>query len=160
MPSKLNHPALRSHLESQVNFMTELTHKTYDSVRKLSEMNLRLAQSLIEDGVATGRRMLACNDPAQVSALAMGQMQAVGEQLRRYQQQWLSMMAGVQIDLTRSAGSHLPDASRSAAAAAEEMARRSAELGQAYTQPPKGNGSAHTVYGNGAASDSAHHTPR
>ena len=39
-----NNPALRGQLESQVNFLTEFTQKTYDSMRKVSELNMHLAQ--------------------------------------------------------------------------------------------------------------------
>jgi len=165
MPSTPNYPAMRSHLESQIGFMTELTRHTYDSVRKLSEINLRLAQQLIEDGVDTGRKLLSCSDPVQMSAMAMGQLQPLTQHLRNYQQQLMSILSGAQADLTRTAQAHLPDTSRSASAAAEELARRSAELTQAFTRQHQGNGSAArlrnpdgTAGGQGSA-NGVHHTP-
>lgn len=128
-----NTPALQSHLESQVNFFTELAHRTYDSARKLSELNLRLTQQLIEDTVDTGRRMLTCGDPYQAAATAMRQMEPVAQHLRDYQRQLLGVLAGAQVDLTRAAETHIPEASRSAAAVAEEVARRTTEAAGAFT---------------------------
>ena len=58
-----NNPALRSYFDTQVNFFTELAHRSFDSARKLSELNLRLGQQLLEESIATSRQMLACSDP-------------------------------------------------------------------------------------------------
>lgn len=159
MPTYSNNPAIRSHLESQVNFMTELTRKSYDSVRRLSELNLHLAQQLLEDGVNAGRQMLSCTDPVQLSAAAVSQLQPLTQHLRSYTEQLISVLAGVQVELTRTAESHLPEASRSATAAADEIARRSAELTRAFTRPHSGNGASHSYGTNGASADGVHHTP-
>jgi phasin family protein len=133
MHSFANTPALQSHLETQVNFFTELAHRSYDSARKLSELNLRLAQQLIENSVDTGRQMLTCSDPYQATAMAVRQFEPVAHYLRSYQQQLLGLLAGAQVELTRAAETHLPEAGRSAAAVAEEIARRGAEVTDAFT---------------------------
>lgn len=142
MQSLANNPALRSHVETQVNFLTDLTHRSYDAARKLSELNLQLARQLIEDAVDTSRQMLACTDPFQVAALAMRQAEPLGQHLRAYQQQLMALVAGAQTELTHAAEAHLPQAGRSAAAMADDIARRSAEAGTIWT-PPGGSGQPH-----------------
>lgn len=120
-------PALRSHLESQVNFFTELSHKSYDTLRQLSELNLRLTQQLLEDTVATSRDLLNALHPFQYASIALHHAGPVAQHLRSYQQALMALMAGAQTGIAQTARERMPEAGRSAAAAAEEFARRSAE---------------------------------
>jgi phasin family protein len=121
-----NNPALRGQLESQVNFLTEFTQKTYDSMRKVSELNMHLAQQMIEDTMNMGRSMMSCSDPFQMTSAAMNQLQPATEHLRSYQQQLMGVLAGVQQELARSTESGISQASRSASALADEMVRSAA----------------------------------
>jgi phasin family protein len=118
-----NNQALRSHLETQVNFLTELSQKTYDSVRQVSELNMHLAQQMIEDTMNMSRELMNCSDPFQVTSTAINQLQPATEHVRSYQQQLMSVLSGAQAELTRAAQSRLPEASRSASAMADEMVR-------------------------------------
>ncbi len=127
-------PALKSYLESQLVFMTELSTKLCDSVRKVSELNLRLAQQLIEDGVVTSRQLLNTADPVEFSSAAMAIGQPMAERLRHYNQQLLSLLAGTQVELTRTAESHIPEASRNAAAMADELVRKASEETERATE--------------------------
>ena len=131
MQTLANNPALRSHFETQVNFFTELAHRSFDSARKLSELNLRLGQQLLEESIDTSRQMLACTDPYQVSTLALRQVEPLAQHLRAYQQQLMALVAGAQAGLTQAAETHIPEAGRSAAAIADDMARRSFDAGAA-----------------------------
>ena len=126
MPALSNNPALRSHLENQVNFFTDLTQKSYDSMRQLSELNMHLAQQMIEDSMNMGRSMMACSDPFQMTSTAVQQMQPATEHLRTYQQQLMGVLSGAQAQLQRSAEQAIPEASRSASAMADEMVRSAA----------------------------------
>src|SRR4051794_38622268 len=97
-----NNPAVRGQLQSQVNIMTEMTQRTYESMRKVSELNMQLARQLIEDSLAISRSMMSCTDPFQMTSAAMNQMQPATEHLRTYQQQLMNLLAGAQADFTRS----------------------------------------------------------
>jgi phasin family protein len=123
MQTLANNPALRSHFETQVNFFTELAHRSFDSARKLSELNLRLGQQLLEESIDTSRQMLACTDPYQMSTLALRQVEPLAQHLRTYQQQLMALVAGAQAGLTQAAEAHIPEAGRSAAAIADDMTR-------------------------------------
>lgn len=140
MQQHANNPALRSHFETQVNFFTELAHRAFDSARKLSELNLRLGQQLMEESLATSRQMLSCADPFQMSTLALRQVEPVGQHLRAYQQQLMSLVAGAQAGLTQAAETHIPEAGRSAAAIADELARRSLEAGASFASMQRPSG--------------------
>lgn len=129
MPSYSNRPTFQPGIEAQVNFMTELTRKTSDSLRKLGELNLQFAQQLLQDSFEASRRMLACSDPFQLAATAVNATQPAVEHLRSYQQQLVSMLSGAQFDLSRSAEPLVSESSRYMQAMASSMGR--------------GNGAAH-----------------
>jgi phasin family protein len=119
-----DNPALRAHLESQVEFTNQLLHKTIETVRQLSEINLKLSRQILEGSVHASREILACTDPMQMSQVAMKQLQPHAERLRAWQQHVVAVLAGVQADLTHAAEATFPEASRSASAVADEMVRR------------------------------------
>jgi phasin family protein len=139
MQSFSDNPALRAHLESQVDFMNEFTQKMYDTLRQLSEMNLRLTRQAIEGSIHASREMLSCTDPMQFAQVAMKQIQPATERVRAYQQHLLSVLAGAQADFTRAAETRIPEAGRSASAVADEMVRHaSAAANVPVTGPSAG----------------------
>lgn len=126
-------PALRSHLETQVNLFTELSHKSYDTVHRLSELNLHLAQQLLADAIDTGRALMSATHPFQFSTILLRHAEPVAQHWRGYQQALLGVLAGAQSDLARTTRERMPEASRSAAAAAGELAQRGADAADAFT---------------------------
>jgi phasin family protein len=150
MQSFSDNPALRAQLESQVNFMTELSQKTYDAVRQLSEINLRMAQQVIEDSMNIGREMMTCTDPMQLAQTAFKQMQPATEHLRNYQQQVLGVLTGAQREFTRTAEARLPEVGRGASAMANDLMR------SAGAAMHMGSGAPASSSGNGSAEGAAH----
>jgi hypothetical protein len=128
-----NNPALRSQVETQVNMLTELSHRTYDSVRQVSELNMRFTQQLIEDSMTLGRELMNCSDPFQMTSTAINQMQPASEHLRTYQRDLMGVLSGVQSEFGRMAETHLPEAGRQASAAADQMVRNASAAAHAAT---------------------------
>jgi hypothetical protein len=126
-------PALRSHLENQVSFFTELSNKSYDALHRVSELNLHLAQQLLVDAVDTGRDLMGASHPFQVSTIMLRHAEPVAKHWRNYQQALLGVLAGAQSELVRTTRERMPEAGRSAAAAAEEFAQRGADAADAFT---------------------------
>jgi len=118
-------------MEDQVNFMTDLLTKTYDALRKLSDLNMRLAQQMIEDALGMSRQMVSCSDPFQMASAAMSRIQPTAEHLRSYQQQLMGMLTSVQSELARSTEGQLALTSRGASAMADQMARGAGAATQA-----------------------------
>lgn len=138
-----DNPALRSHLELQVDFINEFTQKAFETLRQVSEMNLKLARQEIEGTLYASREMMSCTDPMQLMQAAMRQVPPATERLRAYQQHLLSVLSGAQADFTHAAEARLPAASRSAGAAADEMVRHATAAAKVpVTGPASGNGSA------------------
>ena len=152
MPSFPTNPLMRSGLDAQVNFLTELTRRSYDAMRKLSELNLQFAQQVMQDIADTSRNILSCTDPLQVSAAAAKCAQPASEHLQNYQRQLFGVLSGVQLELTRSAETFAPQASRYATAMAESLAHDSERAADAFSsaahdaerKPHSGNGAQYT----------------
>ncbi len=155
MPSNSSTSAMRAHLESQVAFMSDLTRKTYDSARKLSELNLHFTQDWLEDSFTISRQLLAAGDPFQFSATLANQIQPLAQRIRSYQQQLIGLLSGAQVDFTRATESFMPEASRSASAIADDMARRAEEASRAFAPRYSGNGAASGGHGGDGG---AHHS--
>ena len=138
MQSLNDNPALRSHLESQVDFINEFSQKALDTARQLSEMNLKLARQSIEGSLHAGRELLSCTDPVQFTQTAMKQLQPATERIRSWQEHLLRALAGAQADFTHAAEARLPEASRSAGAVADELVRHAAAATSPLS-PSEGN---------------------
>lgn len=118
-----DNPALRTHLQSQGDFFNEFSQKALDAMRQVSELSLKLARQEIEGTLHASREMISCTDPMQFMQAAMRQVPPATERLRAYQQHLLTVLSGAQADFTHAAEARMPEASRSASAAAEEMVR-------------------------------------
>jgi hypothetical protein len=84
-------PDLRSQLEAQTDFLTQASRHTLDTLRQLSELNLRTARQLIDDGLRLGRALASCNDPFQLSTVAVRETQPAAE----HWGSWHSALMGV-----------------------------------------------------------------
>jgi Phasin protein len=88
-----NSPALRTQLETQVNFLTQLSRHSIDALGQLSALNVQAARQLIDDGIQLGRSLAACKDPAQMLAVAMRETQPAAEHWRTWQSGVMRMLA-------------------------------------------------------------------
>ena len=144
-----DNPALRSHLESQVDFISEFFRKAFDTARQLSEMNLKLARQTIEGSVHASHELIGCTDPVQFTQTAMKQLQPATERIRSWQEHLLGVLAGAQAEFTHAAEARIPEASRSASAVADELVRHAAAGVNVPVMSPLGAG-------NGEASGKPH----
>ena len=137
-----DNPALRAHLESQVDFMNQFTQKAVDTLREVSEMNLKLARQTVEGTIHASHEMLNCTDPMQLTQAAIKQVPPATERLRSYQQHLLTVLSGAQAAFAQAAQTRIPEATRSASAIADEIARHAGADAMPPPSPASGNGSA------------------
>lgn len=127
-------PALKSHLEAQLNFITELSRKMFNTAQKVSELNMRLAQDMLQEISNANNQLLTARDTGELLSLAAAQMQPGADKLRQYQQQLSHLVANANVEMNRTAETHIPEASRTAAAFADEVVRKTAEETEKATQ--------------------------
>ncbi|MGK5052538.1 phasin family protein [Janthinobacterium sp. RB2P8] len=133
IPQSLS-PALKSHLETQCNFATELSRKLFDTAQQLGELHLQLAQDLLQEWNSASQQLLCARDAGEFMSLAAAQLQPGSNKLRQYQQQLGNLVANAHVEMNRTAENHLPEASRTAVAFADEVVRKTAEETEKATQ--------------------------
>lgn len=153
MPTFPTNPLIRSGLDAQLDFVTEFTRRSYDVMRKLSEMNLHFSQQMLQDATDASRNMLGCSNPVQMMAVAARLVPPATEHLRHYQQQLFAMLSGVQRELTREAETLAPQASRYATAMAQSLGLDTVQAGDAFSE------AAGAAERQGYGGNGAHRTP-
>ena len=144
MPRYPSNSALRSGLDAQLEFMTELTRRSYDTARKLSELHLHFTHLLIQDTVAATRQVLACPDALHLASTLAGAARPAADHLYHYQQQLVAMLSGTQAELSRQVDALMPQASAYGAAFGASMAQHEVAGGDPLTNAARTNGAADT----------------
>ncbi|WP_327076086.1 MULTISPECIES: phasin family protein [unclassified Janthinobacterium] len=121
-------------MEVQLAFMTDLFRKAIDTAQKVTELNMRLAQELIEDMTSANRHLMATKDATEFASVATTQLHPSIAKLRNYQQRLSNVLANANVEMTKTAESHMPAASRAAAAVADEIVRAASEETDKATQ--------------------------
>lgn len=130
-------PSTRAHMESQFKFASEMSKQLFGAVQKINELNVQIAQSAMQETFANTREILSAEDPYVALSIAAGQVQPAADRLREYQHHLTDIAAKTQVDLTKTAEAHVPEATRTASAVADEVARRTVEETQKATQRQK-----------------------
>ena len=142
MSSYSSNSAMRSVIDAQLSFMTELSRRSDDALRKLSALNGQFAQQLMQDSMAATRQMLACTDPLCMAATLAQASQPAVLHLRSYHLQLFSMLTGAQVDLVRNAEALLPPGTRYGVALAQAIADEARLAGDPPPHPSRANGAA------------------
>ena len=130
-------PALKSHLDAQFSFASDLSKKMFDGIQRIGQLNVQVAQTVIEEAINSTHQLIESNTPTDYLSVAASQVQPVAEKVRAYQQHLTNIAAGVQVELSKTAEAHVPETTRTAAAVAEEVVRRGAEETDKVTQRQK-----------------------
>ena len=120
-------PAAQNHLEAQLAFFNSLSKSMFQSVQHFSDLNMQLAQGLLEETTVTSQNLLTLERAEDVFQVAAVAGQPAAEQLRKYQQQLSRLAADTQVELANVAEQHVNETSRTAKALAEEVARTASE---------------------------------
>ncbi|HJV00445.1 MAG TPA: phasin family protein [Burkholderiaceae bacterium] len=120
-------PAAKTHLEAQLSYFNDMSKSLFRTMQQYSDLNLQLAQTMIEEGSVASQQMLTANRPAEVLAAAAAHAQPAAEKLRAYQQHVSRIAADTHVDLAKVAEEHVAETSRTAKALADEVARVATE---------------------------------
>lgn len=125
-PQSVN-PAVQSHLNSQVAFFNDLSKSLAGSFQSVFQANLQLGQTMLEETVLAGQRMLAPGDATDVLGAVTSRAQPASDKLRAYQQHLTRLAADVQVELARVTQQHVGETSRTAHVLADEVTRAATE---------------------------------
>jgi hypothetical protein len=119
-------PALHVQLETQVDFLQQLTHHAVEALGQLGELNVKTARQLADDAVRLGHALVACTDPYQMSAVAMREAQPAFEHWRDWQTGLMGVLASGNASLARDASDIGQQAVRRGAEAMDKAASQPA----------------------------------
>jgi len=120
-------PAAKNHLEAQLSFFNDMSKSLFHTAQQYSDLNLQLAQTLLEEGTQVGQTIITSHRPTEALAAAAAHAQPAAEKLRAYQQHLSRIAADTHVDLSKVAEEHIQETSRTAKALAEEVARVTSE---------------------------------
>lgn len=120
-------PAAKTHMEAQLSFFNDLSKSLFRTVQQYSDLNIQLAQTLLEEGAQTGQQLITSHRPTEAIAAAASRAQPAAEKLRAYQQHLSRIAADTHVDLSKVAEEHVQETSRTAKALADEVARVTSE---------------------------------
>ncbi|HEX8403352.1 MAG TPA: phasin family protein [Duganella sp.] len=120
-------PAAKTHLEAQLSFFNDISKSLFRTYQQYNELNIQLAQTLLEESTTTGHQLITANRPAEAIAAAASHAQPAAEKLRAYQQHLSRIAADTQVDFSKVAEEHVQETSRTARALADEVARVTTE---------------------------------
>lgn len=120
-------PAAQSHMDSQLAYVNDLNQALAGSFHAVCEANLKLGQTMIEETMSAGRRMLSSERAIDAMGAAAAYAQPASDKLRAYQQHLSRLAAEVQVELARVNQQHGPETARTAHALADEVTRVAVE---------------------------------
>ncbi|OON62157.1 granule-associated protein [Massilia sp. KIM] len=120
-------PAVRSHLDAQTAFVNDISRSLFRSFQHLCDLNIQLAQTLLEESALASRQVLGAERHTEVLGAAAARAQPTTDKLRAYQQHIARVAADAQVELARVAEQHVQNATRTARALVDEVARSAAE---------------------------------
>ena len=108
-------PDLRAQLETQVDFLNQVSRHTFDTIKQLTDLNVHTARQLLDDGIRLARALAACNDPVQAGSVAMRETQPLAEHWRNWHNSLMSVLTATGATLAHDANDGSWQAARSAA---------------------------------------------
>ncbi len=120
-------PAARTHVEAQVSFLNDMTKTMFRSFQQFCDLNIQLAQTLLEESTRTSQQMWIAERQTEVIGAAASRAQPTAEKMRDYQQHLSRIAADSQVELARVTEEHVSETSRTARALAEEVQRTASE---------------------------------
>jgi phasin family protein len=110
-----------------LSFFNDMSKSLFRTVQQYSDLNIQLAQTLLEESTMTGQQFITANRPTEALAAAAAHAQPAAEKLRAYHQHLSRIAADTQVDLSKVAEEHVQETSRTARALADEVARVTSE---------------------------------
>jgi phasin family protein len=120
-------PAVKAHIEAQYSLFSDMSQKMFETAQKINELNIQVAKTVMEESLTNAQQVMVAKDPYEAISIAASQAQPAAEKVRAYQQHLTNIAARTQVDLAKTAESHVPNTSRTAAAVADEVARKATE---------------------------------
>lgn len=130
-------PAFKSHVAAQFSFFGDVSKNMFGAIQRLNELNVQVAQTVMEESLSNAQQLFSSSNHHDAISVVAGQAQPAAEKLRAYQQHVQNIVAETQVNLAKTAESHLPETTRAAEAVVKEAAEKASEETEKATQRQK-----------------------
>jgi|SwirhirootsSR2_FD_contig_41_7270974_length_561_multi_1_in_0_out_0_1 phasin family protein len=127
-------PAVKSQLDTQFAFYSDLSKKMFEGVQKLNELNVQVATAVFEESLTSTKQLLSSTDRNEALSIAAGQAQPAAEKIRAYQHHVQSIFAETQASAAQTLESHMAKTVRATEAVVNEVAQKASEETAKVTQ--------------------------
>ena len=115
--------ALEKHTELQLSFLADVGNKILTASEQMMQLNLQLMHAVIAQMQDGNHQLMQAQNPVEFASAVANQIHPIVEHWRSYQQCLPNVLASTQVELTKATESHVPQATRSAVAIADELTR-------------------------------------
>lgn len=130
-------PAVKSQVDAQFAFFSDLSKKMFESVQKLNELNVQVATTVFQESLTSAKQLLSSTDRNEALSIVAGQAQPTAEKIRAYQQHVHNILAETQANAAQTLESHIPKTVRATEAVVNEVAQKASEETEKATQRQK-----------------------
>src|SRR6476661_97463 len=127
-------PAVKSQIDAQFAFFSDLSKKMFEGVQKMNELNVQVATTVFEESLASTKQLLSSTDRNEAVSIVAGQAQPITEKIRAYQQHVNNILAETQASAAQTLESHIPKTVRATEAVVNEVAQKASEETAKVTQ--------------------------
>ena len=130
-------PAIRTQLDTQFTFFSDMSKKMFEGVQKLNELNVQVATTVLEESLTSTKQLFTSDDRNEAISVIAGLAQPGAEKIRAYQQHVQSIIADTQANAVQTLEAHVPKAVRATEAVVNEVAQKASEETAKATQRQK-----------------------
>lgn len=137
--------ATKANAEAQLALLSSFATKTFDSVSKITDLNLAAAKSSLEESKAAAQHLFAAKDPQEWLSLSAAYAQPAAEKAQAYVRHLASIASEMQTEFSKAAESQISESSRKVLELVDELAKNAppgAENAVALLKSAIGNASA------------------
>jgi len=127
-------PAVKSQLDAQFAFFSDLSKKMFEGVQKINELNVQVANTVLEESLSSTRQLLLSAGSNEAISIVAGQTQPAAEKIRAYRQHVSNILVETQASVAQTFESHMPKTARAAEAVVKEVAQKASEETAKVTQ--------------------------
>ena len=127
-------PAVKSQIDAQFAFFSDLSKKMFEGVQKMNELNVQVATTVMEESLASTKQLLSSTGRNEALSIVAGQAQPTAEKIRAYQQHVQNILAETQASAAHTLESHVPKTVRATEAVVNEVAQKASEETAKATQ--------------------------
>ncbi len=115
--------ATKTNFEAQLAMITSLTHKTFESVEKIVDLNMNAVKASLEESTLAAKQLMTAKDPQEFFALAASQAQPNSEKAMAYSRHLAGIASSAQAEFTKAAEDQMAETKSKVLALVEEVTK-------------------------------------